>query len=153
MRHHERGGLDEWVRAVVSRVDGAQVEVGGVVVGRVDGQGLLALVGVTHTDDDAAARRLAAKIAGLRILDGERSVTDAGAGVLLVSQFTLYGDTRRGRRPTWAAAAPGPVAEPLIDLVVRSLRESGIEVATGLFGADMRVTSVNDGPFTVLVEV
>lgn len=141
------------MRAVVSRVDGARVDVDGVTVGEIHGEGLLALVGVTHTDDQAAAGRLASKIAGLRILDGERSATEAGAGVLVVSQFTLYGDARRGRRPSWIAAAPGVVAEPLIELVVAGLRAAGLVVATGVFGADMRVTSVNDGPFTVLVDV
>lgn len=141
------------MRAVVSRVDGARVDVAGVTVGEILGQGLLALVGVTHTDDERTATRLAAKIAGLRILEGERSVVDAGAGVLVVSQFTLYGDTRRGRRPSWVAAAPGSVAEPLVDLVVTGLRSMGLAVETGVFGADMRVTSVNDGPFTVIVDV
>ena len=150
---------------MVSRVDGASVSVGGSVTGSIEGAGLLALVGVTHTDDAASAARLADKIAGLRLFppaasrsDGdsgpaERSVADVGGSVLVVSQFTLYGDTRKGRRPSWGAAAPGPVAEPLVDAVVSALRSAGLTVATGVFGADMRVASVNDGPFTVLVEV
>ena len=148
---------------MVSRVDGASVTVGGEVTGSISGAGLLALVGVTHTDDTATATRLADKLAGLRLFppagsgtDGrsaERSVADVGGAVLVVSQFTLYGDTRRGRRPSWGAAAPGPVAEPLVAAVVAALRAAGLTVATGVFGADMRVASVNDGPFTVLVEV
>lgn len=147
------------MRAVVSRVDGATVTVAGEVVGAVDGVGLLALVGVTHTDDAATAARLADKLAGLRVFApapgtaGERNVVDIGGAVLVVSQFTLYGDTSRGRRPSWGAAAPGPVAEPLVDAVVVRLREIGVPVATGAFGADMRVASVNDGPFTLVVEV
>lgn len=141
------------VRAVVSRVDGARVEVGGAVVGEITGAGLLVLVGVTHTDDEDTARRLAAKVAGLRVLHGEESVVEAAGAVLVVSQFTLYGDTRKGRRPSWSAAAPGPAAAPLVAVVADALRTAGLIVATGVFGADMRVTSVNDGPFTVLVEV
>jgi len=137
------------------------VTVGGEVTGSIAGAGLLALVGVTHTDDTATATRLADKLAGLRLFppagsdagSAERSVADVGGAVLVVSQFTLYGDTRRGRRPSWGAAAPGPVAEPLVAAVVAALRAAGLTVATGVFGADMRVASVNDGPFTVLVEV
>lgn len=140
------------VRAVLQRVDGASVEVDGEVVGAIEGEGLLALVGVTHDDGPEQAATIARKIAELRILDGERSVADAGAQVLLVSQFTLYGDTRKGRRPSWSAAAPGPVAEPLVDAVATGLRGRGITVATGVFGAQMRVSLLNDGPFTVLVE-
>jgi len=140
------------VRAVLQRVDGASVEVDGEVVGAIEGEGLLALVGVTHEDGPEQAATIARKIAELRILDGERSVADSGAEVLVVSQFTLYGDTRKGRRPSWSAAAPGPVAEPLVDAVVTDLRGRGITVATGVFGAQMRVGLLNDGPFTVLVE-
>ena len=114
---------------------------------------LLVLLGVTHTDDDAVADRMGGKIAGLRILRDERSALDDGAPVLLVSQFTLYGDTRKGRRPSWVAAAPGPVAEPLVERVVGALRGLGLVVETGVFGASMAVTSVNDGPFTVLLEL
>jgi D-aminoacyl-tRNA deacylase len=140
------------VKAVVSRVSSASVTVDGEVVGAV-GPGLLVLLGVTHTDDDAVADRMGGKIAGLRILRDERSALDDGAPVLLVSQFTLYGDTRKGRRPSWVAAAPGPVAEPLVERVVGALRGLGLVVETGVFGASMAVTSVNDGPFTVLLEL
>jgi D-tyrosyl-tRNA(Tyr) deacylase len=140
------------MRAVVQRVTSARVEVDGQTVGEI-GTGLLALVGVTHEDTSAQAAVLARKLAELRILHGEQSVIGTGAEVLVVSQFTLYGDARKGRRPTWAAAAPGPVAEPLIDAVVTGLRERGVAVATGRFGADMQVSLTNDGPFTVLLEV
>jgi D-aminoacyl-tRNA deacylase len=122
-------------------------------VGEITEPGLLVLVGVTHDDTSKRAAKLARKLWGLRILDGERSCSDAGAPLLVISQFTLYGDTRKGRRPGWAAAAPGPVAEPLVEAVVTALRERGAPVATGVFGAMMAVESVNDGPFTVLVEV
>lgn len=141
------------MRAVVQRVSSASVEVDGDVVGAI-GTGLLVLVGVTHGDTPGQAAALARKIHGLRILREEQSVADRPeAGVLVVSQFTLYGDTRKGRRPTWAAAAPGPVAEPLVDAVVEALRDLGATVRTGIFGADMRVGLVNDGPVTVLLEV
>jgi D-tyrosyl-tRNA(Tyr) deacylase len=141
------------MRAVVQRVTRASVTVDGTVVGAVERAGLCVLVGVTHTDTAAEAARLAAKVHDLRILADERSAADTGAPMLVVSQFTLYGDARKGRRPTWAAAAPGEVAEPLVDEVVRVLRARGAEVATGVFGADMQVELVNDGPFTVLLEV
>jgi D-tyrosyl-tRNA(Tyr) deacylase len=141
------------MRAVVQRVTRAAVSVDGVVVGQI-GAGLLALVGVTHDDDPARAAALATKIYGLRILRDELSVADVpGAAVLVVSQFTLYGDARRGRRPTWAAAAPGQLAEPLVVEVVSRLRDLGAQVETGVFGADMSVELVNDGPVTVLLEV
>lgn len=144
------------MRAVIQRIDGARVEVEdeqhAETVGEVTGEGLLALVGVTHEDGHEQVATLARKICELRILDGERSVLEAGAGVLIVSQFTLYGATRKGRRPSWSGAAPGPVAEPLIDELVQAVRARGAEVATGRFGARMRVSLVNDGPFTVLVE-
>lgn len=141
------------MRAVLQRIDSAQVVVDGDVVGAIDGEGLLALVGVTHDDGADQVATLARKIAELRILRGERSVLEAGAGVLVVSQFTLYGDARKGRRPSWSAAAPGPVAEPLVDALVTALRERGITVATGRFGADMRVELVNDGPTTLILDV
>lgn len=140
------------MRAVVQRVDSASVEVDGDVVGAVEGEGLLVLLGVTHDDGPDQAATIARKVCELRILDGERSVLDAGVGVLVVSQFTLYGDTRKGRRPSWSKAAPGPVAEPLVDAVVAAIRERGVDVATGRFGAHMRVALTNDGPFTVLLE-
>lgn len=125
------------------------------MVGRIepDGQGLVALVGLTHTDDTAVVRKMADKLWQLRILDGERSAADVAAPILVVSQFTLYGDTAKGRRPSWNAAAPGPVAEPLVQAFAATLRELGAEVATGLFGANMQVELVNDGPVTVLLEL
>jgi D-tyrosyl-tRNA(Tyr) deacylase len=138
---------------VLQRVARASVTVGGQVVGRVEGEGLLALVGVTHDDGPEQAERLARKIAELRLLRDERSVLDAGAGVLVVSQFTLYGDARKGRRPSWSAAAPGPVAEPLMEAVCAALRARGVRVATGVFGADMAVELVNDGPVTLVLDV
>ncbi|HET8594154.1 MAG TPA: D-aminoacyl-tRNA deacylase [Intrasporangium sp.] len=140
------------MRAVLQRVTHASVEVDGEVVGEISRPGLLALVGVTHSDGPEQVERMARKIAELRILRDEQSLTDVGAPVLVVSQFTLHGDTRKGRRPSWSAAAPGPVAEPIIDGLVGALRDRGLEVATGRFGAMMAVTSTNDGPFTVLVE-
>ncbi|MFI0372785.1 D-aminoacyl-tRNA deacylase [Actinomadura sp. 1N219] len=141
------------MRAVVQRVSQASVSVGGRVVGAIEGPGLLVLVGVTHDDDTGKARRLAAKLWGLRILQDEKSCSDVNAPLLVVSQFTLYGDARKGRRPTWTAAAPGPVAEPLVDAVVHELRALGAKVETGEFGADMKVALVNDGPITLIVDV
>ena len=143
------------VRAVVSRVGTAAVTVDGAVVGEI-GRGLLALVGVGRDDDAGRARELARKIAELRVFateDGARSASDLGLPVLVVSQFTLYGDTRKGRRPSWDAAAPAEAAEPLVTEVVADLRRRGLEVATGMFGARMQVASVNEGPMTLLVEV
>jgi len=141
------------VRAVVQRAEQARVEVGGETVGRIDAPGLCVLVGVTHGDTPATARRMAEKLWTLRILNGEKSCADLNAPLLLVSQFTLYGDARKGRRPSWTAAAPGPVAEPLFDEVVAGLRGLGATVGTGVFGAQMQVHLVNDGPFTVLLEL
>ncbi|WP_026341612.1 D-aminoacyl-tRNA deacylase [Actinomadura atramentaria] len=141
------------MRAVVQRVTRADVTVDGTVVGAIDGPGLLVLVGVTHDDAPEQARKLAAKLWGLRVLDGEKSCSDVGAPLLVVSQFTLYGDARKGRRPSWTAAAPGPVAEPLVDAVVAELRALGATVATGRFGADMKVALVNDGPVTLVLDV
>lgn len=140
------------MRAVLQRVVRASVRVDGEVVGAIDRPGLLALVGVTHADTAAQAQVVARKIAELRILDDERSVLDAGAPVLVVSQFTLYGSTRKGRRPSWSAAAPGELAEPLVGDVVQRLRAVGVEVATGRFGARMAIDMTADGPVTVLVE-
>ena len=140
------------MRAVLQRVTRASVTVDGEVVGAIDKPGVMALVGVTHDDGPAQVETIARKIAELRILHDEKSVADVGAPVLVVSQFTLYGDARKGRRPTWVQAAPGPVAEPLVDAVVAVLRERGLTVETGRFGADMQVELVNDGPVTVLVE-
>ncbi len=141
------------MRAVVQRARSASVTIDGSVVAELAAPGLLVLVGVTHSDTAAVADKMAEKLWGLRILDGEKSCSDAGAPLLVVSQFTLYGDARKGRRPTWAAAAPGPLAEPLVDAVVAGLRARGADVGTGVFGADMAVSLVNDGPFTVLLEL
>jgi D-aminoacyl-tRNA deacylase len=140
------------VRAVVARVTRAAVRVDGATVGEI-GTGLLVLLGVHRDDEPAAASVMARKLHELRLLDGERSCAETGAALLVVSQFTLYGDTRKGRRPSWSAAAPPDRARPLVDAVVDALRERGATVATGVFGAPMAVESVNDGPFTVLVEV
>jgi len=143
------------MRAVVSRVSAAAVTVDGEVVGSI-GTGLLSLVGVGREDDDVAARALARKIHELRIFasdDGAVSASDLGLPVLVVSQFTLYADTRKGRRPSWQDAAPGEVAEPLVEEVVAELRRRGCTVATGVFGARMEVSSVNEGPMTLLLEV
>jgi len=140
------------MRAVVQRVDSASVVVGGAVVGRLTAPGLLVYLGVTHTDDDATAAWMARKIWSLRILRDEQSASDVAAPILVVSQFTLYGEARKGRRPTWEAAAPAPVSEPLYDAVCAALADLGAHVERGIFGAEMRVSSVNDGPFTVLLE-
>ena len=141
------------MRAVVARVTEASVVVDGETVGAIDGPGLLVLLGV-HRDDTAdAVGVMARKLHELRLLPGEVSCAEAGAPLLVVSQFTLYGETRKGRRPSWSAAAPPERAEPLVDAVVAALRGRGATVATGVFGAMMAVESVNDGPFTVLVEV
>ena len=141
------------MRAVVQRVSSASVSVDGEVVGAIDEPGLLVLVGVTHTDTAAVADKLADKTWQLRILPGELSCADAGAPLLVVSQFTLYADTRKGRRPSWAAAAPGPVSEPLVDAYVEALRSRGAVVATGRFGAMMEVSAVNNGPVTLILDV
>jgi D-aminoacyl-tRNA deacylase len=145
------------MRAVVQRVSRAGVRVGDETVGEI-GAGLCVLVGATHTDGPTEAKRMAARLANLRLFDDgagvmNRSVTEVGGAVLVVSQFTVYGDTSGGRRPSWAAAAPRDHARPLVEAVVAGLRELGLEVATGAFGADMQVELVNDGPVTVLVEV
>lgn len=143
------------MKAVLTRVSEASVTVDGEVVGAIecaDTGGILALVGVGRDDADDAWETMARKIAELRILDGERSVEDTGAPVLLVSQFTLMGRTAKGRRPSWADAAPGDAAKPVMDKIAAALRERGIHVEEGQFGAKMHVQSVNEGPFTVLVE-
>jgi D-aminoacyl-tRNA deacylase len=141
------------MRAVVQRVARAHVTVDSEVVGEIAEPGLCVLVGVTHDDSEAQADKLAEKLWGLRILDGEKSCSDVGAPLLVISQFTLYADTRKGRRPSWNAAAPGPVAEPLVDAVADALRRRGARVATGRFGAMMQVHLVNDGPVTLILEV
>lgn len=140
------------MRAVIQRVARASVEVEGKTVGEITGPGLMVLLGVARGDGCEQVAILARKIAELRILEGERSVTEVGAPVLVVSQFTLYGDTRKGRRPSWSKAAPSEEAEPLVNALVEDLRARGLHVETGVFGAMMEVSLVNSGPFTVLVE-
>jgi D-aminoacyl-tRNA deacylase len=140
------------MRLVVQRVTSARVEVAGNVVGAIDRPGLLILAGVTHDDQPVTAERLADKVWTLRILNGEKSCQEENAPILVVSQFTLYADTRKGRRPSWSAAAPRAISEPLIDAFVSSLRLLGAEVATGVFGAEMLVTLTNDGPVTLILD-
>jgi D-tyrosyl-tRNA(Tyr) deacylase len=140
------------MRAVVQRTLSASVRVDGEVVGETTAPGLLVYLGVTHDDGPADVTWTARKIWELRLLRDERSASDEGAPILLVSQFTLYGDARKGRRPTWAAAAPGPVSEPLYDAVATELERLGAHVERGVFGADMQVASVNDGPITMILE-
>ena len=127
--------------------------VAGRVTGAIEEPGLVVLVGVTHDDTPAKAAKLASKVWGLRILEGEKSCSDLGARLLVISQFTLYADLGKGRRPSWIDAAPGPVAEPLVDAVVGELRKLGAHVETGVFGADMKVALVNDGPVTIIVDL
>jgi len=143
------------MRVLVQRVSSATVSVDRQAVGsiRPDSQGLLAFVGVTHGDDIDKARRLAEKLWQLRILDDDQSASDVSAPIMVVSQFTLYAETAKGRRPSWNAAAPGAVAEPLVAAFVQALRQLGAHVETGVFGADMQVELVNDGPVTVLLEL
>ena len=146
------------MRAVAQRVTHARVTVAGEVVGAIDSPGLCVLVGVTHSDSLPTAKALAGRLWNLRVFDDEdgrmnRSAADLGAPLLVVSQFTLYADTSKGRRPSYVAAAPGPIAEPLVDAVVAELRELGATVACGRFGAEMLVELANDGPVTILLEV
>ncbi|WP_280478714.1 D-aminoacyl-tRNA deacylase [Nocardia cyriacigeorgica] len=146
------------MRVLLQRVTSAQVSVDGEVIGRIDPaahgapHGLVALVGVTHDDTEQTAAALADKLWRLRVLDGERSAADLDAPILVVSQFTLYADTKKGRRPSWSAAAPGPIAEPLVDHFADALRALGATVATGRFGAHMHIDLTNDGPVTLLLE-
>jgi D-tyrosyl-tRNA(Tyr) deacylase len=143
------------MRVLVQRVSSASVSVDGKAVGaiRPQRQGLLALVGVTHSDDGEKARRLAEKLWNLRILAEEKSAADVNAPILVISQFTLYADTAKGRRPSWNAAAPGSVAEPLVAAFAEALRRLGAHVETGVFGANMQVELINDGPVTVILEL
>jgi D-tyrosyl-tRNA(Tyr) deacylase len=153
------------MRAVVQRARDAAVRVDGEVLGSFDGPGLVVLIGVTHSDTSEEARKIAKKLFDLRIFEPhhgtvsadddrrELSAAELGLPVLVISQFTLYGDTRKGRRPTWTGAAPGPIAEPLVDEVVQALRDVGAVVSTGRFGADMQVHLVNDGPVTFWLRV
>jgi D-aminoacyl-tRNA deacylase len=141
------------MRAVVQRVSAASVSIDDKIIGSLATAGLVVLLGVTHDDDGARAAALAKKIWELRILRGERSASDVGAPLLVVSQFTLYADLRKGRRPSWSAAAPGGVSEPLYDEFCAALRELGADVTTGVFGADMQVSLRNDGPVTIWLEI
>lgn len=140
------------MRAVLQRASRASVTVDGEITASFERQGIVALVGVTHGDGPEQVQTIARKIAELRILSDEKSVSDVDAPVIVVSQFTLYADVRKGRRPSWNGAAPGPVAEPLVESVVAALRERGLSVGTGVFGAHMDVELVNDGPITIQVE-
>jgi D-tyrosyl-tRNA(Tyr) deacylase len=140
------------MRAVIQRVLTASVTVDGKIVGSFEQPGLVVLLGVTHVDGAAEVAWMARKIWGLRILREEQSASDINAPILVVSQFTLYGEARKGRRPTWEAAAPGPVSEPLYDAVCTELERLGATVARGVFGANMRVSLVNDGPVTVILD-
>jgi D-tyrosyl-tRNA(Tyr) deacylase len=140
------------VRAVIQRVLRASVSVDGVVVGAIEEPGLLVYLGVTHGDGAEEIGWLARKVWELRLLRDEQSALDVGAPILVISQFTLYGDARKGRRPTWQAAAPGPVSEPAYDAVCAELERLGAHVERGVFGADMRVASVNDGPVTLILD-
>lgn len=139
------------VRAVLQRVSSASVTVDGAVIGAIDA-GLVVLLGVTHKDSEAEARALADKVYQLRILRDEESLASTGQAALVISQFTLHADTRKGRRPSWNAAAPAPVAEPLYEQFCAHLSALGVPVATGLFGADMAVTLINDGPVTLILD-
>ena len=137
---------------MVQRASSASVTVADEVVGALASPGLVVLVGVTHDDTEADAVRLADKVWTLRVLAGERSAQQDDAPLLVISQFTLYADTRKGRRPSWSAAAPRPVSEPLVEAFVAALRDRGAHVETGIFGADMQVALVNDGPMTLLLD-
>lgn len=140
------------MRAVIQRVSRASVTVDGRVVGALDEPGLLVLLGATHSDEPDQSVKLANKIWQLRILDGEKSCSDVGAPLLVVSQFTLYADVAKGRRPSWSAAAPGAVAEPLVEAFCAELRRLGAAVETGEFGAMMKVELVNEGPVTLILD-
>ncbi len=140
------------MRIVITRVTRAEVSVDGEVIAELPRSGLLVLVGITHGDGDSEARALAAKTWTLRILGDERSASDVGAPILVISQFTLHASTRKGRRPSWSAAAPAASSEPLVERFATELEALGAEVLRGRFGADMQVTSTNDGPVTVLID-
>ncbi|GAA4793224.1 D-aminoacyl-tRNA deacylase [Rothia endophytica] len=140
------------MRVILQRVTSAAVTVDGQTVGSIDRPGLLALVGITHDDGETQVQKLAEKTAQLRLLEGEVSCLDAGAPVLAVSQFTLYADSKKGRRPSWSKAAPAPVSEPLFNSYVEALRALGLKVETGVFGAQMQVSLTNDGPVTLILD-
>lgn len=144
--------LDLSMRVVVQRVSYASVSVCDEVVGAIDSPGLVVLVGATHDDTPGIAQRLADKVWNLRILRDEKSCSDLGAPLLVVSQFTLYADVRKGRRPSWSAAAPSPVGEPLVEAFVDALRTRGAKVETGRFGAAMSLRLANDGPVTLVID-
>ena len=140
------------MRAVLQRVTSASVTVDSQVIGSFDEPGLVVLLGVTHDDNASDVEWMVRKIRDLRIMADEKSVADLGAPVLVISQFTLYGDARKGRRPTWLAAAPGEISEPMYDAVCAGLEAAGTRVERGSFGADMAVALVNDGPMTLVLE-
>ncbi|MFW0184763.1 D-aminoacyl-tRNA deacylase [Rothia sp. CCM 9418] len=140
------------MKVVIQRVQQAKVCVGGEQVGAISRPGLLALVGITHTDTPEIVKKLAEKTWKLRLLEGEKSCSDIGAPILAVSQFTLYADSRRGRRPSWSAAAGQEIAEPLFNSYVQHLKDLGAEVSEGIFGADMQVSLINDGPVTIILD-
>lgn len=140
------------MRIIIQRALEAKVTVAGETVGQLNAPGLLVLVGVTHDDTEEDAKKLAQKTWELRILEGEKSASDLGAPILAVSQFTLYANTKKGRRPSWSKAAPGAISEPLVEKYVAELRQLGAEVQTGIFGADMKVSLVNDGPVTIFID-
>jgi D-tyrosyl-tRNA(Tyr) deacylase len=140
------------MRAIIQRANGAEVRVGGELISHFGGEGLVVLVGVTHGDGEREAEYVARKIAELRVLHDEQSAVDLRAPVIVVSQFTLYADIKKGRRPSWNAAAPGDLAEPLVNRVIELLRERGLDVGTGVFGAHMRLSLTNDGPMTIVVD-
>lgn len=140
------------MRALLQRVSSASVTVEGSVVGRIDEPGLVVLLGITHADGAEQVAWMTRKIRSLRIMREERSIEDLGAPVLLVSQFTLYGEASKGRRPTWQAAAPGEISEPVYEAVRDALVAAGTPVRTGVFGADMALALVNDGPVTLMLE-
>lgn len=140
------------MRVVLQRVTKASVRVDGQVVGEISEPGLVALVGITHSDTPETVEKLASKTWNLRLLEGEKSCADLDAPILAVSQFTLYGDPKKGRRPSWSQAAPGDISEPLFDQYVEYLKSWGATVETGQFGADMQVELINDGPFTLILD-
>lgn len=141
------------MKAVIQRVNYAQVTVAQTIVGKISRPGIFVLVGITHTDGEKEVAALAKKIARLRVLEGEKSIVETNSPVLVVSQFTLYADVRKGRRPSWHEAAPGQIAQPLFESLVQELRNYNLEVETGKFGAHMKIDMQADGPVTIVIEV